>query len=109
MSSAKTPLLTGNQPRARQDEQIERVQSQIQDTQRVMQDNIHLAIQRGQDFNDLDGKSVMLENESMRFKEKSSAVKRNMCVQYYRQIAIIILIAIGIIGFISLMIYLGKK
>lgn len=109
--SDKTPLLSpqAQQTRQRQDEQIGRVQSQIQDTQRVMGENIHLAIQRGQNLNELDDKAVMLEHESTRFKEKSSAVRRNMCAQYYRQLAILIIAVLAIVGFIAFMIWINKK
>ena len=106
MSSQKTPLLQNNN---REDEKIKHVQKQIQDNQQLMQQNIHQAIQRGQDLNELDDKSLMLENESVRFKERSTAVKKNMCFNRYRQMALIILVVIGIIAFISLMIYLAVK
>jgi hypothetical protein len=74
-----------------------------------MQQNIHHAIQRGQNLDEINDKSIMLENESVRFKDRSSQVRKNMCFNRYRQMAIIILVAIGIIGFISLMIYLAVK
>lgn len=109
--SAKTPLLAnGQQQRQNQeDEKIKRVQGQIHDTQKVVQDNIHHAIQRGQQLNDLDDKSIQLENESVRFKERSKAVKKNMCFNRYRQMAILILVGLGVVALISLLIYFAAR
>eukprot|EP00461_Guttulinopsis_vulgaris_P003693 UN03694 len=96
--NTRTPLLNNGAPqRQQQDPKIAQVQGQVRDAQMIMQDNIHMAIKRGENINDLDDKSVLLENESARFKEKSSAVRRNMCLQYYKQIAIFVAIIIAII------------
>jgi TolA-binding protein len=58
----KTPLLNNNSRNAQQqDEQIRKVQGQISDTQTVMQQNIHHAIQRGQNLDEINDKSIMLE------------------------------------------------
>jgi hypothetical protein len=102
------PLLKNGRPNT-DDEKITRVKGQINDTQRVMQDNIHHAIQRGQNLNELDDKTLMLENQSIRFKERSTQVKRNMCFNRYRQIAIVVLAVLALVGVIALIIYLSTK
>jgi hypothetical protein len=91
------------------DKKLKEVQLQVKEIQSVMQNNIELAIQRGDNLDEMNTRAVLLHEDAKIFSKKSSNLSSQMCWSKYKLYIIIFLIISIIIAFILIVIYSMKN
>jgi len=90
---------------AKETDRLLEVRTQLNKVTDVMRDNIDQTIARGAKLDELQTKSDALDESSVRFEKRSRDVKWAMCRQYYRTIAVILVI----IAILIIVIYFSVK
>lgn len=103
--SSNTPLLVTGEKQHPGDHRLNQAKTQVQSATRLVSQNIDLSIERGQNLNALDDKSILLEEESERFKHSSVRVRRNACLGRYR----VMIITAAIVAVFIILIVLAIK
>jgi Zn finger protein HypA/HybF involved in hydrogenase expression len=79
---------------------LHEVEIKVQEVTNVMHSNIEKALESCDKLAEIEEKSIILEKEANKFKQKSTSVRRHFQCQSYKQtllITIVILIILGII------------
>lgn len=84
------------------DDKFQRLNNQVDGLKNTLRDNIHLAIDRGDQLEELEDRSSTLEENSRTFASQSTRVKRMMwlrSVKFWILIAVIVAVIIVIVYF----------
>lgn len=84
---------------------LDATRQKVDDLKDVMHKNIEIVIDRGQKIDDLEQKAVDLEHGASKFKDNSSALKSKMRWQYWRNVALIVLVVLILLGILIGAIY----
>ncbi|AYV80658.1 MAG: vesicle-associated membrane protein 7B [Harvfovirus sp.] len=68
---------------------LKSVQLKIDDVKVAVQENVALTLKRGEHIDDVEGKSIILEEESRKFKKQSEELARKMWWRNFRLKAMI--------------------
>jgi len=78
-------------------DKLSQVQRQADDVTNVMRQNIEKTMQRGDQLDELDDKSVRLEESAQRFQKSAVKVNRMFCLRSWRNMAIIVVLCIVVL------------
>ena len=88
---------------------ISEVQQKVDTIRDVMQNNMKIAIARGDALDDMELKSVDLENNANRFKSSSSSLRSKLCMKNAKSVLIIGSLVACIFALIGITIWYGKN
>ena len=87
---------------------IKAVQQKTREVSDIVRQNVDQLIANGQRLEDVEQKSLELEEESLRMRKISTKVSRTMCCQKYRNQCLLVTLILAIIGIIILIVFLNK-
>lgn len=90
-----------------QDSRVKEVRIKVNEVMDVLRENIDLAIQRGEDLDDIERKTEKLRDDSLKFQNGSRSLRQRYCRQNYICYGIIAILLF--ICIILLIVYSSKK
>ena len=80
------------------EDKLHQVDLKLKETKEVLNKNIEICIQNGEQLDELEEKTVDLENGALKFKKLSRTLKQRYCIKNAKSMACIIFIILVIIG-----------
>lgn len=80
---------------------VQQVDQRIKETTQIMRHNIDICIERGEKLEDLEEKSIELDNGAMRFKKVSRTLRQKLCMDNAKKTCCIVSAIITIILIVS--------
>jgi len=91
-------------------EKIKAAQDQVEETKRVMMDNLDLAINRGEKLENIVAKTDNFRDDAFAYRRQATSVKRQMCFRNNRTCcAILIMICVVLLAGLGVGIYFFFK
>jgi len=88
---------------------LKEVQTKVDEVKNVMRDNVDMAIGNVEKLEEMESKSVMLDDQSRAFAKKSAGVKRMMRCRNYKMVAIVTTVIIIILVILGIIIWQATK
>lgn len=92
-----------------QNDKITALSDDINQVVDVMMDNMDKVLARGERIDVLQEKSSTLADQAQQFQQRSTALKRNLCMKNIKLMMLIILAVIIVVAIVALIIYLKVK
>jgi hypothetical protein len=90
-------------------DKMDATRQKLDEVKLTMHKNIEVVIERGQKLEDLEEKAIDLELGATKFKDGSEALKKKMRWQYWRNVALIVLVVLALLGILIGIIYVSTK
>ena len=90
-------------------DKLDATNQKLSEVKLSMNKNIDAVIDRGQKLEDIEEKAIDLELGATKFKDGSEALKRKMRWRYWRNVALIVLVILALLGIFIGIIYASTK